>query len=116
MKKLKPVIFIGGSRSTIKRFPDEARGDAGWQLQAVQDGKEPADWKPMQSIGAGVKEIRIHKPHEHRVIYIAHFPEAVYVLYAFEKKTRQTPQRHIDIARSAYAEVKTQRTKGRANL
>lgn len=114
--KLKPVIFIGGAKGVIKRFPDQARNDAGWQLQAVQGGKDPADWKPMQSIGPGVKEIRIHKPHEHRVVYIAHFPEAVYVLHAFEKKTQQTPQRHIDTARSAYAEVKTIRAKIRTNL
>jgi phage-related protein len=116
VKRLKPVIFIGGSKSTIKRFPEEARGDSGWQLQAVQNGKDPTDWKPMPSIGPGVKEIRVHRPHEHRVIYTAHFPEAVYVLHAFEKKTQQTPQRHIDIARSAYAEVKTIRTKKRTNL
>ena len=114
--KSKPVIFIGGSRSTIKRFPDQARGDAGWQLQAIQDGKDPADWKPMQSIGPGVKEIRVHNPHEHRVVYIAHFPEAVDVLHAFEKKTQQTPQRHIDTARKAYAEVQTQRAKNKAGL
>lgn len=113
---LKPVIFIGGSKSVIKRFPDSARNDAGWQLQAVQGGKEPADWKPMHSIGHGVREIQIHKPHEHRVIYIARFPEAIYVLHAFEKKVQQTPQRHIDTARSAYAEVKKIRAKFKTNL
>ena len=106
---LKPAIFVGGAKNAIRRFPYEARKEAGLQLQRVQAGKEPADWKPMPSIGPGVREIRIHHPHEHRVIYVAHFPEAVYVLDAFEKKTKQTPQRHIDLARAAYAEIKKRR-------
>jgi phage-related protein len=106
---LKPAIFIGGAQGAIRRFPDKARRDAGWQLEKIQAGEDPTDWKPMPSIGPGVKEIRIHDPHEHRVIYVAQFPEAVYVLSAFEKKTEHTPQRWIDRARSAYAEVKKRR-------
>jgi phage-related protein len=63
----------------------------------------------MPSVAVGAKEIRIRKPHEHRVIYIAQFPEAIYVLSAFEKKTQQTPQRYIDAARQAYAEIQRRR-------
>ncbi len=105
----KPAIFIGGTKAAIRRFPDLARRDAGWQLEKVQAGEEPVDWKPMPSVGSGVKEIRIHQPYEHRVIYVARFPEAVYILSAFEKKTERTPQRYIDAARYAYAEVKKKR-------
>jgi phage-related protein len=71
----------------------------------VRQGRQPDDCKPMPRIGPGAMEIRIHKPHEHRVIYIAKFPEAVYILSAFEKKTPKTPQPEIDKARKAYAET-----------
>ncbi len=60
----------------------------------------------MASVGQGAIEIRIHKPHEHRVIYAAKFEDAVYVLHAFEKKTQKTPEKDLKIARAAYAEIK----------
>jgi phage-related protein len=106
---MKEVYFIAGSKRRIKNFPVEARVDAGHQLWLVQLGEEPDDWRPMQSIGTGVKEIRIHKPHEHRVIYLARFQEGIYVLHAFEKKTKQTAQHDIEIARAAYAEIQRKR-------
>ncbi len=65
----------------------------------------PSDWKPMAGIGYGAMEIRLHEPHEHRVIYVAKFEETVYVLHAFEKKTRKTDKRDVEIARKAYREV-----------
>ncbi len=106
---MKEVLFIGGSKRRLKNFPDQARTDAGHQLWLVQLGREPDDWRPMPTIGPGAREIRIHKPHEHRVIYVAQFEEGIYVLHAFEKKTRQTAQHDIEIARAAYAEVQSQR-------
>ena len=63
---------------------------------------EPADWKPMSTIGPGVREIRVHTALEHRVCYIAKFAEAIYVLHAFEKRTRKTSQRDLDLARQRY--------------
>ena len=108
---MKKVIFIGNSRHRIKEFSPLACDLAGYQLWLVQQGRSPDDWKPMPSIGQGVKEIRIHQPHAHRVIYTAHFHEAVYVLHAFEKKTQKTPKPDVDIARLAYAKIETNRTK-----
>lgn len=102
---MKRVIVCGGSHRRIKEFPEEAKDAAGHQLWLVQQGYEPLDWKPMVSIGAGVKEIRIHEPHEHRVIYVAKFGDAVYVLHAFEKKTQATAKKDIELARAAYAEI-----------
>lgn len=75
----------------------------------VQAGKMPEDWKPMTSVGAGAIEIRIHKPGEYRVIYVAKFPEAVYVLHSFSKKTQKTQDKELDKARKAYAEMQRQR-------
>lgn len=100
---------MGGSRRRLKHFPEEARTNAGHQLWLVQLGREPDDWRPMQTIGPGAREIRIHRPHEHRVIYVAQFEEGIYVLHAFEKKTKQTAQHDIEIARAAYAELQNQR-------
>ena len=82
---------------------------AGYQLYRVQSGLEPSDWKPMQTVGAGVQEIRIHAEDEFRVVYVARFEEAVYVLHAFQKKTRKTAQRDIALATSRFRELVTER-------
>ena len=110
---MKKVLFCGNTRRRIKAFPEDARREVGHQLRNVQNGEEPDDWKMMSPVGPGVREIRIHVPHEHRVIYVAHFPEAIYVLHAFEKKTQRTPQIDIDTARSAYAQVEAERKKSK---
>lgn len=66
---------------------------------------EPPDWKPMPSVGAGVTEIRIHTGVEHRVFYIAKFREAIYVLHAFEKRTRKTAKNDIELARKRFGQL-----------
>jgi phage-related protein len=102
---MKPLKFIGSSLDDLRNFPDEARRAAGFELHAVQSGLEPGDWKPMPVIGPGVKEIRIHLLGEWRIIYIAKFHEAVYVLHAFQKKTRKTRQQDIDLARQRCKQI-----------
>ena len=84
MKKLR---FIGSSLDDLKDFPAEARRDAGFELDAIQRGLMPSDFKPMLNIGPGAYEIRIHVLGEWRVIYVARFEGVVYVLHAFQKKT-----------------------------
>ena len=106
---LKPLRFIKSSHDDIKQFPPEPRRVAGEQLLLVQAGKMPEDWKPMTTVGPGAIEIRIRQPDEYRVIYVAKFPEAVYVLHSFLKKTNKTQDREIDKARKAYAETLRQR-------
>ena len=100
---------MGGSLRSLKRFPKQAQILAGRELRLVQQGAYPEDWKPMPSIGPGALEIRIHDPHEHRLIYVAKFAEAVYVLHAFEKKTQKTPQKDIHKASATYAEMLKER-------
>ena len=56
----------------------------------------------MASVGPGVREIRIHTELAHRVFYLATFDEAVYVLHAFEKRTRKTPPHELTLARDRY--------------
>ena len=102
---MKPLNFVGSSLDDLRNFPDEARRAAGFELRAVQDGFEPSDWRPMPVIGPGVKEIRIHVLGEWRVIYVAKFRASVYVLPAFQKKTRRTSPQDIDLARRRYRQI-----------
>jgi phage-related protein len=89
----------------LRGFPADARRRAGYQLDRVQRGLDPDDWKPMSSIGAGVREIRVReRAGAFRVIYIATLADAVYVLHAFQKKTRQTAKRDVDLAVSRLRE------------
>jgi phage-related protein len=102
---MKPLKFVGSSLNDLRDFPEEARRIAGFELRAVQDGFKPRDWKPVQSVGLGVREIRIHVLGEWRVIYVANIRDAVYVLHAFQKKTQKTSQRDIDLARKRYKQI-----------
>lgn len=102
---MKDVIWLGTTHSDIKKYPTDVRQDIGYNLDKVQRGLEPSDWKPMSSVGAGVKEIRIHVDNEYRVIYVAKFNDAIYVLHSFIKKTQQTPLKEISLAKKRYAEL-----------
>jgi phage-related protein len=102
---MKPLHFMGSSLDDLRNFPDEARRAAGFELRAIQSGLEPSDWKSMQGIGAGVNEIRIHVLGEWRVVYVAKLQDAVYVLHAFQKKTRKTSRQDIDLARKRYRQI-----------
>jgi len=103
--KIKPLKFIASSLDDLRNFPDEARRAAGFELYAIQSGLEPGDWKPMQIIGTGVREIRIRILGEWRVIYVVKHHEAVYVLHAFQKKTKKTSKQEIDLARQRYKQI-----------
>ena len=102
---VKFLSFVGSSLDDLRNFPEEARRAAGFELRAVQSGLEPSDWKPMQIIGPGVNEIRIHVLGEWRVIYVAKLHDTVYVLHAFHKKTRKTSRRDIDLARQRFRQI-----------
>jgi len=106
----KLLIWLGDSRETIRGFPDDVQRIAGFQLWRVQRGLEPNDWKPMSSVGLSVQEIRIRTGAEHRVLYVAKFAEAVYVLHAFEKRTRQAPKADLDLAKRRLRALISQRT------
>jgi phage-related protein len=107
----KPVAWLGSSLENVRAFPEDARRAAGYQLGRVQQGLLPTDWKPMTTVGPGVIEIRVHTRVEHRVFYVAKYAEAVYVLHAFEKRTRQTPQPDIQLAQKRLADLMRRRAK-----
>jgi phage-related protein len=103
---MKPVHFVGSSRDDLRDLSDEARESAGHQLFKVQQGKEPDDWKPLSTVGLGVNEIRVWgKSGNHRVLYVAKFEEAVYVLHVFEKRSQKTSKNDISLARSRYIDL-----------
>lgn len=107
---MKKIIFVGHSLEGIKGFSLEAKRETGYQLDRVQRGKDPLDWKPMQGIGSGVREIRVRdKDGIYRVIYVAKFEEAIYVLHAFQKKTQKTSQHDIEMVSRAFKRVLEER-------
>lgn len=98
---MKPITFLGDSLEVIRAFPTDARREAGFQLDKVQHGLMPDDWKPMKTIGPGVNEIRIRDDDGvYRVVYIAKLEASVYVLHAFQKKTQKTVKTDLDLAKS----------------
>ena len=105
----KTLIWVGSSLSDLQDFPARARRLAGFQLRRVQHGLEPDDWKPMKTVGPGVREIRIHIAGAHRVFYVTTRPEAIYVLHAFEKKTRKTSATDVRIGRARLRDVERMR-------
>ncbi len=106
---MKRIVWLGDSLDRLREFPVQAKHETGYQLERVQAGKEPADWKPMPSIGLGVSELRVRAGGAYRVIYMAKFQEAVYVLHAFQKKSRKTARTHVELARGRFAALIAER-------
>ena len=98
----KSIIWLRSSRRDLRAFPALARQLAGFQLRRVQQGLDPDDWKPMPTVGPGVREIRLHIAGAHRVFYVATLAKAIYVVHAFEKKTQKTSARDLRIGRDRF--------------
>ena len=106
----KPVDFWGSSLQDLRAFPLAARREAGHQLDQVQNGREPDDWKPMKTVGQGVKEIRIRdEAGAFRVLYVAKFADAIYVLHCFQKKTERISKADVELAAKRYRELLKER-------
>ena len=102
----KPVEFRGSALDDLRCFPLSARREAGFQIDLVQRGVMPDDWKPMPTIGQGVQEIRIRDvTGAFRVVYLAKFASAVYVLHCFQKKTQRTSKPDLELAERRYREL-----------
>ena len=104
---MKSIRFLGDSLERLREFPDDARQDAGYQLDKVQRGEQPDDFKPMPSIGQGVEEIRVwDEAGTFRVIYTARISDTVVVIHAFQKKTQTTSKRDVELARARWSQLK----------
>lgn len=108
---MKKITWLGNSYDVVRGYSSNAKSEIGYNLDKVQRGMQPFDWKPMPSVGQGVKEIRIHQENEYRVLYVAKFEESVYVLHAFIKKTQQTLKKDIELAKQRYADLLQMRRK-----
>lgn len=102
----KEIRWVGSAYDDLLAFPQEPRREAGFQLGKIQAGLEPADWKPFNELGAGTNEIRIKDASgAYRVMYVAKFEEAIYVLHCFQKKTPTTSKQDKVIAEARYRAV-----------
>ncbi|MCP4408604.1 MAG: type II toxin-antitoxin system RelE/ParE family toxin [Gammaproteobacteria bacterium] len=105
---MRDIRFCGRSLEELGDLPAVAKREAGYQLDRVQHGLEPTNWKPMPSIGSVVREIRIMHEGQYRVIYVTKFADAVYVLHAFQKKTQKTRKQDIDTAKQALKQLQNE--------
>jgi phage-related protein len=105
----KLLFWVGSSRDDLRRLPAAARRELGFDLRRVQSGEPPRDWKPMTSVGTGVVEIRVRLGGVFRLMYVAKFPEAIYVLYAFQKKSQRTSGVDLELARARLRAVQRAR-------
>ena len=103
---MKTVKFLGSALDDLRAFPPAAKWQAGHELYLVQIGQEPEDWKPMNTVGKGVKEIRIRDAGgAFRLIYVAKFANKVYVFHCFQKKTEKTAKTDLDLATKRYRDL-----------
>lgn len=108
---MKPIEFRGSSLDDLRDFPRSALRETGYQLDKVQHGLQPDDAKPMPTIGVGVTELRVwDEAGTFRVVYVAKFADAVYVLHCFQKKTQQTSKKDIDLASKRLKDLLKERT------
>jgi phage-related protein len=99
----KPIKWMGDSLKDLKALPSDVVSAIGFQLHVIQHGLEPDNWSPMPTVGSGATEIRFKdKDGWYRVIYVAKFESAIYVLHSFQKKTNATSQQDIDLASDRY--------------
>ena len=101
----KPIEWLGDSRDRLRRFPQAARREIGYQLSLIQAGRSAVDWKPIPLVGAGVIEIRVRAEGKYRVFYVAKFEDAVYVLHVFAKRTRKASSLDVELGKKRYREL-----------
>ena len=107
---MKELEFLGDSLDQIRSFPADAKQDIGYQLDRVQNGNQPDDWKPMSSIGVGVQEIRVKDSSGiYRIIYLAKWRDVVYVLHAFKKKAQKTSNKDLKLARKRLKAIEVEK-------
>lgn len=98
---------MGSAKVDLSAFPAAAKLRAGHELFMVQVGREPDDWKPMPTVGAGAREIRVRDAAgQYRVIYVASFRTDIYVLHAFQKQSQKTSGTDLKLARRRYRDAK----------
>ncbi|MGA3251844.1 MAG: type II toxin-antitoxin system RelE/ParE family toxin [Paraburkholderia sp.] len=102
----KEIRWVGSSYDDLLAFPEEPRRQAGFRLGKIQAGLDPDDWKPFAAVGPGTREIRLKESNGiYRVMYVAKFVEAIYVLHCFQKKTQVTSRHDCEIAEARHRAI-----------
>ncbi|MCG5493564.1 type II toxin-antitoxin system RelE/ParE family toxin [Ectothiorhodospira variabilis] len=102
---MQTLIFMGSSREDIRGFPEGARRELGRQLLRIQHGLDPDNWKPMKTVGKGVREVRVNVKGQFRFLYVTNIGNAVYVLHAFQKKAQKTSPKDIELGQRRYRQI-----------
>ena len=104
---MKPVEFVGDALVQLRDFPRTIRRAAGYQIDRVQRGLDPDDWKAMPAIGPGVREIRVRGlAGAFRLFYLATLHDRVVILHAFQKKAQRTARGDIELARQRLRDLR----------
>jgi phage-related protein len=106
---LRPVVWLGDSKESLRGFPEGAQKLLGDELQLIQFGGMPKDAKPFRGVGSGVIEIALRYASDaYRVVLALQLGRRIYVLHAFQKKSKKgiaTPQRDVDLIKKRYTEA-----------
>ncbi|NJK77272.1 MAG: type II toxin-antitoxin system RelE/ParE family toxin [Oscillatoriales cyanobacterium RU_3_3] len=113
---LRPLVWVGDSRKNIREFPEEVQKAVGYSLQLVQAGETPLSAKLFKGVGSGVYEIvKRYDTDTYRAVYAVKIGEQVYVLHAFQKKSKQgikTSQADVDLIKQRYKDAVTREEQG----
>ena len=100
---LKPVEWVGSSRADLKKFPAAVQDQVGFALYQAQTGLKHRDAKPLKGLGVNILEVVSRQEgNTYRTVYTVRFKAAVYVLHAFQKKSKRgivTPKQELDLVK-----------------
>jgi phage-related protein len=106
----RPIVWVGSSRKDLRVSPATVRRDVGYALYAAQQGETDPAAKPLRGFGGGsvLEIVADHRGDTWRAVYTVRYEEAVYVLHAFQKKSKRgiaTTKRDIDLIHQRLAEA-----------
>jgi len=100
------IEWLGNSLTVVRSYGAEVRRAIGGELRLLQAGEKPVHARPLKTVGRGAWELKISEEEgQFRVIYVTKRRDRIYVLHAFQKKTRRTPHKDIDLARTRFKEI-----------
>lgn len=101
---MKDIVYYASAQKDLESFPARARQRIAQLLAMLAKGfdLQPSDFKYMPTVGMGTYELRVQTDKQYRVFYVAKFEDAIYVLHAFSKQTRETSQKELDKGRERY--------------
>lgn len=113
---IRRLVFVGSSLDALRAFPEDVKDDIGYALWLAQNGQKHREAKPLRGFGgAGVLEIvESYQGDAYRAVYTILYPEAVYVLHVFQKKSTRgiaTPTQHLDLVKQRLKEVEERRAR-----